>query len=212
MRMSVAWTTERRSSARVSASRSKPSSRDHSPMYIDGAYCACSAPMRSSARGIGVRARSSRSWRASSARLSSRWLRTRSVTARRRARRATSDPATSASPSARIIWPTRPCGASATRTSWPWARRPFDLAGQPGLDLQAPAAVGAKARRVERGLRVQAIVDHSPHDLEVRLGLHGRAHHTEGAQQAPVAREQPGDDRLKRARPAAIRLGAPPPR
>ena len=31
----------RASSARVSASRSKPSSRDHRPMYIDGAYCAC---------------------------------------------------------------------------------------------------------------------------------------------------------------------------
>ena len=52
-RISVAWTTLRRSSARVSASRSKPATRDHSPMYIDGAYCACSPPMRSSAAGIG---------------------------------------------------------------------------------------------------------------------------------------------------------------
>jgi hypothetical protein len=34
----VPWTTVRRSGARVSASRSKPSSRDHRPMYIDGAY------------------------------------------------------------------------------------------------------------------------------------------------------------------------------
>ena len=25
----------------MSASRSKPATRDHSPMYIDGAYCAC---------------------------------------------------------------------------------------------------------------------------------------------------------------------------
>ena len=36
MRISVACTTERRSSARVSASRSNPSRRDHSPTYIDG--------------------------------------------------------------------------------------------------------------------------------------------------------------------------------
>ena len=74
LRMSVACTAERRSSARVTCSRSSPSMRDHSPMYIDGAYCACSVPMRSSVRGIGVRPRSSRSWRASSVRLSSRWL------------------------------------------------------------------------------------------------------------------------------------------
>ena len=52
-RISVAWTTARRSSARVSASRSKPSTRDHSPMYIDGAYWACSPPIASSVRGIG---------------------------------------------------------------------------------------------------------------------------------------------------------------
>ena len=71
LRMSVACTTERRSSAAVSASRSKPSSRDHRPTYIDGAYCAWIPPIRSSARGSGVRARSSSSWRASSARLSS---------------------------------------------------------------------------------------------------------------------------------------------
>ena len=72
LRMSVACTTERRSSAAVSASRSKPSSRDHRPTYIDGAYCAWIPAIRSSARGSGVRARSSSSWRASSARLSSR--------------------------------------------------------------------------------------------------------------------------------------------
>ena len=52
-RISVAWMTERRSSARVRASRVKPSSRDHSPMYIDGAYCAWMPPMRSSALGSG---------------------------------------------------------------------------------------------------------------------------------------------------------------
>src|SRR5215210_6117758 len=62
--------TLRRSSARVSAPRSKPSSRDHSPMYIDGAYCAWRPPMRSSLRGSGERPRSSSPCRASSARLS----------------------------------------------------------------------------------------------------------------------------------------------
>ena len=51
-RISVAWTTVRSCSASVSASRSKSAIRDHSPMYIDGAYCACSAPIASSASGI----------------------------------------------------------------------------------------------------------------------------------------------------------------
>ena len=67
----------RRSSARVSSSRVKPSSRDHSPMYIDGAYWAWMPPIRSSALGSGIRPRSSSSWRASSARLSSRCVRVR---------------------------------------------------------------------------------------------------------------------------------------
>ena len=39
-RSEVPWTTVRRSSARVSCSRSKPSSRLHSPTYIAGAYWA----------------------------------------------------------------------------------------------------------------------------------------------------------------------------
>ena len=70
-RISVAWITSRRSSARVSASRSKSAIRDHSPMYIDGAYCACSVPIASSVSGIEASRRSSSPWRASSARLSS---------------------------------------------------------------------------------------------------------------------------------------------
>ena len=45
----------------------------------DGAYCACSPAMRSSARGIGARVRSSSSCLASSARFSSRAVRTRSA-------------------------------------------------------------------------------------------------------------------------------------
>ena len=62
----------RRSSPRVTASRSSPSTRDQSPMYIEGAYCAWSPPIRSSTRGSGALARSSSICRARSARFSSR--------------------------------------------------------------------------------------------------------------------------------------------
>ena len=74
-RISVALDDLALLSARVSASRSKPATRDHSPMYIDGAYCACRPPIASSTSGIERSVRSSRPWRASSARLSSRWVR-----------------------------------------------------------------------------------------------------------------------------------------
>jgi hypothetical protein len=57
-RISVPWTTERRSRARVRSSRPNPSTRDHKPMYAEGAYCVCSPPMRSIAFGIGELARS----------------------------------------------------------------------------------------------------------------------------------------------------------
>ena len=60
-RMSVACTTVRRSSARVSWSRRKSRKRDQRPMYIDGAYCAWMPPIRSSvfASGYGLRSSSS---------------------------------------------------------------------------------------------------------------------------------------------------------
>ena len=51
--MSVAWTTVRRSRARVRSSRRKPSRHDHSLMYAFGAYWSWMPPIRSSARGIG---------------------------------------------------------------------------------------------------------------------------------------------------------------
>ncbi len=57
--MSVPCTIFFRSSARVTASRSSPSTRDESPMYIDGAYCAWRQPMRSTTRGSGTETRSS---------------------------------------------------------------------------------------------------------------------------------------------------------
>src|SRR5690242_3481116 len=50
--------------------------RVHRPTYIDGAYCACSPPIRSSTRGTGRSTRSSSICRASRARLSCRAVRT----------------------------------------------------------------------------------------------------------------------------------------
>ena len=47
-------------------------------MYAFGAYWFWMPPIRSSARGIVSRVRSSNSWRASSARFSSRWVSVRS--------------------------------------------------------------------------------------------------------------------------------------
>ena len=73
-RISVPWTTARCSSASVSAAGAKSGSRDQRPKYIDGAYWAWIPHSRSSAPGSVVSARSSSSWRASSARLSSRGL------------------------------------------------------------------------------------------------------------------------------------------
>src|SRR3954447_22079922 len=84
-RMSVPTTTVRRSSARVSWSRSKPSSRDHTPTYADGAYCAWIPPTRSSIFGRLMRPRASSNCRARSARLRWRCVRTRSAGTRREA-------------------------------------------------------------------------------------------------------------------------------
>src|SRR5215207_5216104 len=72
LRISVAWITSRASSARVRSSRSKPSTRDHRPMYIEGAYCACRPAICSSISGSGTSARSRSPWRARRARLSAR--------------------------------------------------------------------------------------------------------------------------------------------
>ena len=44
LRMRVAWTTDRSSSARFRSSRWKPASRDHNPTYPDGAYCVWRPP------------------------------------------------------------------------------------------------------------------------------------------------------------------------
>src|SRR5436190_11915023 len=70
---------------------------------------------------------------------------------------------------------------------------------QPGLDQQ-PVAVDAKARLVQRGLRVGAVVDDRADELQVRLGLDEAAHDPEGPEERAVAREQAGDDRVVRPR------------
>src|ERR1700730_7020585 len=70
--------TRRCSSAVVSASRRKLRMRDQRPTYPDGAYCVCRPPTRSSVATSGSEERSSKNWRASSARLSSRVVRMRS--------------------------------------------------------------------------------------------------------------------------------------
>src|SRR5918996_6496763 len=79
-RISDAWITRRRSRAVVRPRRSKWRSRDHRPMYADGAYCAWIPPIRSTARTSGRSERSSSSCRARSARFSSRVVSTRSTT------------------------------------------------------------------------------------------------------------------------------------
>ena len=56
-RISVRLDDRRARAAPASARRARRSAtRDHSPMYIDGAYCACSVPIASSASGIDDRA------------------------------------------------------------------------------------------------------------------------------------------------------------
>src|SRR4029453_2803887 len=70
MRKSVERVTRLRSSACVSWSWRKLSRRDQSPTYGAGGHCACIAPSRSTAAGTERCERSSRSWRASVARLS----------------------------------------------------------------------------------------------------------------------------------------------
>src|SRR5437660_382506 len=79
MRKRVDLTTLCCSSARVSCGLRKPSSRDHSARYGDGGHCAWIAQSLSTACWTPSLRRSSRSWRASSARLSSRSVRMRSV-------------------------------------------------------------------------------------------------------------------------------------
>src|SRR5213596_390468 len=78
MRKREDLTAFRSSSARVSCSFRNPVTLDQRAMYGEGAYCACRAQSRSSARGTVSRCRARSSWRSSNARLSSRSVRTRS--------------------------------------------------------------------------------------------------------------------------------------
>src|SRR5215211_59588 len=124
-RIKVACTTARRPSARVNASLSKPSSRDQSPMYIEGAYCAWIPPIRSSARGMGRRARCSSSCRARRAR-----LRSCSVSVRKQGRTY------------------RPGAATGARDRPGLARRRFQEAEVDGVADRAAAVQAARVREL----------------------------------------------------------------
>src|SRR5581483_3992338 len=72
------------------------------------------------------------------------------------------------------------------------------LPPQAGLELDGAVRLDAPARRVERGLRVGALVDEPQHDLEVALRLHRAAHDPERPEQAAALKQQPGDNGVER--------------
>jgi hypothetical protein len=63
---------------------------------------------------------------------------------------------------------------------------------------QDVATLEAEAGAVERGLRVEAVVDERGDELEVGLSLDEAAHDPERAEQAAVAEEHPWDERVVR--------------
>src|SRR5690349_2023483 len=66
----------------------------------------------------------------------------------------------------------------------PAARQDPLVAAQPGLELQQPVgavAVEPEARRIERGLRVEPLVEEAREELDVPLWLHVAAHQPERA-------------------------------
>src|SRR5262249_8852075 len=72
---------------------------------------------------------------------------------------------------------------------------------QPGLQRQLELradAVHTEARLVQRSLRVEAAVDDRGDQLQVALWLDVAAHAAEGADQAAVAHQHAGDDRVER--------------
>src|SRR4051794_1735080 len=75
------------------------------------------------------------------------------------------------------------------------------VAAQSGLELQEPVAavtVEAEARRIQRGLRVEALVEQARDELHVALWLHVAAHQAERAEQLTVAQQHARDDRVER--------------
>ena len=77
------------------------------------------------------------------------------------------------------------------------------------LHLYATLRFPAPAGRVERGLRVQQMVDRVDDHLHVALRLHETAHHAEWTDRFALTPEEAGDDRV--VRPLAgferIRMG-----
>src|SRR5439155_8048891 len=59
---------------------------------------------------------------------------------------------------------------------------------------QERVTVDTEARSVERGLRVELVVDEGGDELEMRLSLEEAAHHAERAEQAAVSHQQTRDD------------------
>ena len=58
--------------------------------------------------------------------------------------------------------------------------------------------VDAPARRIARGLRALAVVEHAHQRLYVALRLHARAHHAEAHHRLPVLGQERGNDGVKR--------------
>ena len=69
-------------------------------------------------------------------------------------------------------------------------------------DVAPASTVGdAKARLVQRRLRIKSIINQRHHNLQMPLGLHESAHYAKWRQQAAVcsARKHAGDDGVIRA-------------
>ena len=109
-----------------------------------------------------------------------------------------SEPAINPSRTRRIAWPT-PKRVLDLRSPHVVAERDEVLLVLPEarLEVHLPAGTDAPARRVERRLRVVAVVD-EPHDhLDVPLRLHRASHHAERAEKRTALEEHPRDDRVE---------------
>ena len=85
------------------------------------------------------------------------------------------------------------------RTSCPRARRSSAWRGEARLEREAPPPRTRKRAASSAACGSRPAVDDVAHELEVGLRLHAAAHDPEGPRQAPVAQQQPRDDRVERA-------------
>ena len=140
-RITVGFRTSPRSSARSSVSRRKPSTRVQSPTYGEGGHCAWIPTSRSIVFATGSRRRSSSSWRARVARLSSC-----SVSVRPRTR-----PTLSAWPSASAWLPAPPAP--------PRRRRPHRRSSTGSSPATRAASSGSGSRTPTRSREVAEAVE-----------------------------------------------------